>query len=101
MLRTLGFPYITVEFAYLAVGAIAVVSLVAAWAVDAILDDLALGFLANWFVMATSAVAGLIIWNLYVLPLRGADVITITMVAVGSGFGTLLVLLILKKLITA
>jgi hypothetical protein len=101
MLRTLGFTYITVEFAYWAVGAIAVISLIAAWAVDAILDDLALGFLPNWFVMATSAVAGLIVCNLYVLPLRSADILTITMVAVGSGFGTLLALLIVKRLITA
>ena len=99
MLRSLGFGFVSSEAVTWAVMAIAFVSVLAAWIVDSIMRDSAFGVIVNTLLIFVGSIASLIGWNLYVMPILNTEVALTLLVCVGGGFGTVLVLAILRRVL--
>jgi len=99
MLRSLGFGFVSSEAITWAVMAIAFMSVLAAWIVDSIMRDSAFGVIGNTLLIFVGSVAALVGWNLYVMPILGTEVAMTLLVCVGGGFGTVLVLAILRRVL--
>lgn len=99
MLRSLGFGFVSSEAITWAVMAIAFVSLLAAWIVDSIMHDSAFGIIGNALLIFFGSIGALVGWNLYVSPIVNTEVAITLLVCVGGGFGTVLVLAILRRML--
>ena len=99
MLRMLGFSFVSSEAVTWAVMAILFVSVLAAWVVDSIMHDSAFGIIGNTLLIFIGSIGALVGWNLYVLPILNTEVAITLLVCVGGGFGTVLVLAILRRVL--
>jgi len=99
MLRMLGFTFVSSEAVTWAVMAILFVSVLAAWVVDSIMHDSAFGIIGNTLLIFAGSLAALVGWNLYVKPIVSTDVAMTILVCVGGGFGTVLFMAILRRIL--
>ncbi|PSC04742.1 hypothetical protein SLNSH_11620 [Alsobacter soli] len=98
MLRTLGFVNVPAEVAAWFVFFVALGSLLAAWVVDNIMDDLGFGVIGNAVLLFLGALGGLWAWNLYEGTVRATDPVTLTLICVGSGFFAVFAMAILRRM---
>lgn len=90
LLRTFGFGQIPQDAVNWVLFGILMASLIAAWIVDSIMQDLGFGIFVNAAVLFFGAIAGIVLWNMYYMPVTSTDATTMVAVAVGSAFGAVL-----------
>ncbi|GGH33307.1 hypothetical protein GCM10007036_45830 [Alsobacter metallidurans] len=86
LLRTFGFGQIPQDAVNWALFGILMVSMIGAWIVDSIMQDLGFGVFLNGALLFFGSIAGIVLWNMYYMPITSTDAMLVVAVAVGSGF---------------
>lgn len=86
LLRTFGFGQIPQDAINWVLFGILMASMIGAWVVDSIMQDLGFGVLMNGALLFFGSIAGLVLWNMYYMPVMSTDAMITVAVAVGSGF---------------
>jgi hypothetical protein len=98
MLVSLGFDTISWDAVFWFASCLALVAVVVGYVLDAIMERVSFGVVANAMLLWGGVLGGIVLANAFYAPLRSMHAMEFAFVCVGSGFGLVLLLGLVRRL---